>query len=130
MIVADASWIIALRDAADPHHDAAAQLHLEAADEVVLLHPVTFAECLVGPAMLDRLGEAAAGLRAAVEITDIDEGAPVRWARLRASTRLRLPDAIVLDTALRHGVRAVLTFDQQLAAVAAHHGIEVPGADL
>ena len=30
---------------------------------------------------------------------------------MRAETGLRLPDAIVLDTALSHRVRAVVTFD-------------------
>lgn len=129
MIVADASWVIALRDPCDPHHDAATRMNLEALDEGVLLHPVTFAECLVGPAMLDRLEEAAAGLRAAVEVTDLDREAPLRWARLRASSGLRLPDAIVLDTALSHGARTVLTFDQRLADVAADHGIEVHSPD-
>ncbi len=58
MIVADASWIIALRDPDDPHHRAAVTLNNATADEVIILHPVTFAECLVGPAKLAQFDDA------------------------------------------------------------------------
>ena len=93
-----------------------------------MLHPVTLAECLVAPARLGVLEEASAGLRAAFDVVDVDPDAPQRWARLRAKTGLRLPDAIVLDTALRLDARAIATFDDQLASRAASRGLEVLGA--
>lgn len=126
MIVADASWIIALRDPRDPHHRYAVRLNEATADEVVILHPVTFAECLVGPAKLDRLDAAASAARAAFEVVGLDADAPLRWARLRATTNLRLPDVIALDTAVVHGARMILTFDSQLAAEAESRSITAP----
>ena len=129
MIVADASWIIALRDPGDPHHRAAVTLNNATADEIIILHPVTFAECLVGPAKLGRLDDAANATRAALEIVEVDADAPLRWAMLRAATSLRLPDVIVLDTALVHGATSILTFDQALAAEATARSIASPATD-
>jgi predicted nucleic acid-binding protein len=130
VIVADAGWIIALRDPGDPHHSEAAASIAAAADEVMLLHPVTLAECLLGPAKLGALDQATGALRAAFEITERDADAPVRWAKLRAETGLRLPDVIVLDTAIHHGARAIATFNNRLVAVAADRAIgPAPGHD-
>ncbi len=127
MIVADASWIIALRNPGDDHHRQAVAVSVEIDEEAVLLHLVTLAECLVAPAKLGVLDEAASRLRAACEVIDVDLDAPNRWASLRAETGLRLPDAIVLDTALRHRVRAIATFDERLATHTARRGLEVLG---
>lgn len=127
MIVADASWVVALRDPGDEHHSRAVAINGEIADEEALLHPVTLAECLVAPALLGVVESASEGLRAAFVVPDVDDGAPLRWAVLRAETGLRLPDAIVLDTALDLNARAIATFDDRLAASAAQHGLEVLG---
>lgn len=127
MIVADASWIVALRDPSDGHHRHAAEIHQELAEEDALLHPVTLAECLVAPAQLGMLEGAADDLRASFVVTDVESDAPERWAALRAETGLQLPDAIVLDTALTHNARAIATFDTRLAASAAQRGLQVLG---
>ena len=127
MIIADASWIVALRDPADAHHEAAVDINDELDDERALLAAVTFAECLVAPAKLGQLEVAAAQLRAAFSVVDADPDAPVRWAALRADTGLRLPDAIVLDTALHHRARAIATFDEKLAASAIEQRIGILG---
>ena len=129
MIVVDTSWIVALRDPGDDHHRRAVATSREIADEDAVLHPATLAECLVAPARLGALEEATAGLRASFDVAEIDPDAPLRWAQLRAATGLRLPDAIVLDTALHEGARAVATFDEQLAARASARGLGVLGAD-
>lgn len=89
----------------------------------MLLHPLTFAECLVAPARLGALDAAATALRDAYDTCDVDDDAPVRWARLRADSGLRLPDVIVLDTAIVHGATAIATFDDRLVAAAASRGI-------
>ncbi len=128
MIIADASWIVALRDPEDRHHGAAVAVNQEVGDESVLLHPVTFAECLVAPAKLGTVVGAAADLRAAFEVIEVDRDAPLRWASLRAETGLRLPDAIILDTALRQRARAIATFDDKLATRAIDRSIKVLGA--
>lgn len=128
MIVADASWVIALRDAGDVHHAEASVINDATATEAVLLHTVTFAECLVGPARLGVLDDAVIALLAAFEIIDVDSDAPVRWASSHAKTGLRLPDVIVLDAALQRGARAIATFDDRLAATAIEHDLEVLGS--
>jgi len=126
VIVADASWVIALSDPADPHHAAAVALNRSTIDEVVVLHPITLAECLVGPASSGLLDEAAGSLRSAFTIATVDADAPLRWTSLRAATGLRLPDSIVLDTAVVGGASAILTFDRQLAAEATGRSIACP----
>lgn len=130
MIVADASWIVALRDPDDAHHNEAAAVSDAVGSENALLHPVTFAECLVAAAKLGLVDDAAAALRAGFEIIDVDRDAPIRWASLRAETGLRLPDAIVLDTALRQRARAIVTFDEKLAARAIDRNLTVLGAPI
>ena len=52
MIVADASWIVALRDPHDAHHGAAVTSNRKLGNEDVMLPSLTFAECLVGPAQM------------------------------------------------------------------------------
>lgn len=124
MIVADASWLIALVDPTDPHHGLAKDLEGRTFGTRVLLHPLTLAECLVGPARLGKLDQAESALRSAVEVIEFDPASPGRFARLRAETGLRLPDTVVLDTALRHGA-GIATFDDRLRAEARHRGVPI-----
>jgi predicted nucleic acid-binding protein len=124
VIVADASWLIALVDPDDAHHRLATSIRDVLDDEVVLLHPLTLAECLVGPARRGSLDQSDARIRAAVDVMDFDPRSPARFAQLRAEHRLRLPDAIVLDTALQNGV-GIVTFDLRLAQAARRLGVRV-----
>ena len=124
MIVADASWVIALFDPMDQHH-ALAKAQLPAAGDRPLMHAVTLAECLVYPARVGQHREVAGELRSAFEIVYMDEDSPVRWAELRESEALRLPDAVVLDTALVARAGAIATFDERLAAAARRRGVAV-----
>lgn len=128
MIVADTSWIVALRDPDDAHHAAAKEVNEAIGDENTLIHPVTLAECLVAAAKLGMVDDAAEALRAAFEVVDVDRDGPVRWASVRAATGLRMPDAIVLDTAVHHGARAIATFDDRLAARSIDRKLAVLGA--
>jgi predicted nucleic acid-binding protein len=111
--------VIALRDADDPHHVAAIALNDAHLGDQILLHEVTLAECLVGPALIGRLDAANRSAREAFDIVSTDAGAPKRWAELRAACRLRLPDVIVLDVAIRFAATTILTFDSRLIAEAA-----------
>lgn len=126
-VVADTSWIAALRDPTDAHHLVAVAHHDAIGDEVVVVAPITLAECLVGPAKLGVVDEAEAALRAAFEIADHDASAPKRWAIRRAESGLKLPDAIVLETALRVGAAAVATFDDRLKTACEASGLHVFG---
>lgn len=127
LIVADASWVVALRDPDDAHHDQALGHDGAFGDRVVMLAAVTFAECLVHPAHLGRLTEVAEMMRAAFRVEVPDDAAPERWAARRAASGLRLPDAIVLETALHVEAGAIATFDDRLAAAARQHELHVYG---
>jgi predicted nucleic acid-binding protein len=127
MIAVDASWVVALRDPLDAHHGAAVASNDAMGDEPALLALVTFAECLVAPAKMGVLDEAAAELRAAFDVIGPDADAALRWAALRAETGLRLPDTIVLDVALQCHARAIATFDGVLALRARERGLEILG---
>lgn len=127
MIVGDTSWIVALRDPDDAHHSAAVAVDEAIDDESVLIAAVTLTECLVAPAKLGNVDEAEAALRAAFDVEGYDESAPRRWASRRAVTGLRLPDAIVLETAVHHHASGVATFDARLAACCRTAGLDVLG---
>jgi predicted nucleic acid-binding protein len=124
VIVIDASVLIAHLDQRDALHDRAVEALLDAADQRLGCSMITLAEVLVGPARSDRL-EAA---RAAIDDLDIAaiafrEDAPVRLAKLRAETGLKLPDCCVLLAAQDAEAGAVLTFDEGLARQAGRLGL-------
>jgi predicted nucleic acid-binding protein len=128
VIVADTSWIVALRDPQDLHHAAAVAAEEVIGDESMLIAVVTLSECLVAPARLGLIAGAEEALRQAFDVEGIATSAPRRWAIRRASTGLRLPDAIVLETALHHQARGVATFDARLASCCRDAGLDVLGA--
>ena len=90
-----------------------------------MLAPLTLSECLVGPAKLGVIEPAEAALRASFEVAEDDPSAPRRWAARRATTGLKLPDAIVLETALHIGASAIATFDDRLRAATLAAGLQV-----
>ncbi len=119
LTVLDASVIIAVLDADDPHHETASvalRARLDARDTLVV--PVSaYAEALVGPF---RRGPAAVhALDAFLEalpagIQPATRAAAHQAARLRAEhgSRLRLPDAFVIAAALELSADLVLTADR------------------
>jgi predicted nucleic acid-binding protein len=125
VIAVDASVAIGWLGASDPHHGAAEEFLLDHAGSDLVIHPVTYAEILVGPTRLGRLEEARAALSLAgirTDLPDVDQ--PARLAELRVETELKLPDCCVLDIALFHR-SPVATFDGRLAAVAAAKDLPV-----
>jgi predicted nucleic acid-binding protein len=125
MIVVGASVAIGWLDDADPHHTSATQMLLEHVGDDLVLHPVTLAEVLVGPTRAGKVEVARdlllrAGFRA--DVPDVDQ--PVRLARMRVDSGLKLPDCCVLDVASFHGA-PLATFDTRLADEARGRGIEV-----
>ena len=118
LIVCDAGVLIALLDSSDAHHNAARDalaVHIERGDRFVL--PVSaYAEILVGPLRRD---ESAA--RVVEDLVDqlpmvvqpVDRVLARVAAELRARyERLRLPDALVIATAMTIGASELLTTDQ------------------
>ncbi|KJQ54766.1 type II toxin-antitoxin system VapC family toxin [Microbacterium sp. SA39] len=125
MIVLDAGVLIAHLAVEDVHRDAAFEI-LDTEDDL-LIHPLTLAEALVHPARVGTEREDLAridslGLLRREE--SVDE--PVRIARLRAASSMKLPDCAVLATAESFGA-TLATFDRRLADVARSRGVEVVG---
>ncbi|PVE75415.1 type II toxin-antitoxin system VapC family toxin [Microbacterium testaceum] len=121
MIVLDAGVLIGFLDASDAHHAAAVNL-MEQNPSGYLVHPLTAAEVLVGPAkrgVAERVWHDLRGVGVDVTILGPDE--PLVLARLRARWGLKMPDTCVLATAERADV-PLATFDRQLATAAAGAG--------
>lgn len=119
----DASVLIAHLANDDIHGSEAFEI-LDTEEELAI-HPFTLAECLVGPARLGRAEEALAIIeRLGVEQVAVPPGQSLALARLRASTRLKLPDCCVLAAVLETSAR-VATFDAALADAAKQLGIAV-----
>lgn len=120
-LILDASVLIGLLDSADPHHAAAVD-RVEAADHggQRLETPASvYSETLVAFARADRVPEAREAVAAmGITVTPLTAAIAERAAELRAAhPRLRLPAALVLATA-REFSADLLTYDDQLAAVA------------
>lgn len=117
--VLDAGVLIGFLDGADSHHESARRA-LEAAQargDDLALPASAFAECLVGPER--RGGDAVAAVLAFVdelpiEVVALDAEIAAVAARLRArhGTRLRLPDALVIATAVVLEADVLVTTDR------------------
>ncbi|MGB3731033.1 type II toxin-antitoxin system VapC family toxin [Microbacterium sp.] len=126
MIVLDANVLISYWGRPDSHTDATYSI-LDTEDEL-LIHPITLAETLVAPVREGREDDAlSAYARLGVERHDPTLDEPVRVARLRAETRLKLPEAYVLAAAIEMQA-ALATFDKRLADAARERGVAVLGA--
>ena len=117
LTVLDAGVVIALLDATDAHHSAARAALREALDrgDDLVLPASAYAECLVGP--LRRGPEAAATVDAFIDALPA-RVEPVtrsiaRAAALRArhGRAVRLPDSLVLATAIELQAHRLLTTD-------------------
>jgi predicted nucleic acid-binding protein len=125
VIALDASVLVAHLSPHDAHHHAATGLLRDAAGERLIAHDLTLAEVLVGGARIGREEQMLADLRAAgVQHADRPEGEPLRLARLRARTGLKLPDCCVLDAALGHAA-SLATFNRTLVTAAQQVNVEV-----
>lgn len=125
MIVLDASAVIAAFYSKDSHHDNAVELlHAHASDGFVV-HPLTLAECLVGPARSGHITQVRRQIRAmGIEVYVPDAEEPSLIAEIRANTALKLPDCCVLAVALSLSA-PILTFDGRLRAAALEQSIGV-----
>jgi len=123
MIVLDASVLIAHLHPSDAHHGAATSILLTAAPDVLLVHPITLAEVLVGGVRIARGAEMQADLQATgIRLVSRNDDEPLRLAELRVATGLRMPDCCVLDAAVSHGA-GLASFDQALVEAARRLGV-------
>ena len=115
----DAGVIIGFLDANDAHHQPARDVLAAALrdGDRLAMAASAYAECLVGPA---RRGDTAiATVRALIErlpidIITLDSDIAEQAARLRATHHsLRLPDALVIATAINHHADQLITTDRK-----------------
>ncbi|MCL2595000.1 MAG: PIN domain-containing protein [Promicromonosporaceae bacterium] len=123
MIVLDASVVIAYLETTDPHHEAAVRF-MAAVIEELAISSVTLAEVLVG--RIDdgterQVRDAITEVMAVQVLVNADDEWPLDLARAKAKFRLRMPDAIVLASAMRAG-GTVATFDKRLRTAASAAG--------
>mgnify|MGYP001102450718 CR=1 FL=1 len=71
---------------------------------------------------LDQFTKAISGL--GIEVTSVDSFDAPWLAQIRADTNLRMPDALVLNQAMKVG-GAIATTDNELASVAASQSVGV-----
>lgn len=127
LIHLDAGVIIGFLDASDAHHQtsrAALTAALQHGDQLALAASA-FAESLIGPA---RRGEPAVQAvrnlaeRLPMSIIPLDIEIATTAARLRAVHRsLRLPDALVIATAIEHAADQLVTTDRKWPTARALH---------
>jgi predicted nucleic acid-binding protein len=92
-----------------------------AAGEIqLILSTITLAEIVTGPLQLGNELLAAQYeqvLGASCTVVPVTQQIAMQAARLRAAHGLRLPDAMVVATAIAHGAQALLTHDKALARI-------------
>lgn len=124
LTVLDAGVVIGVLDATDAHHDRAREALRAALDrgDALALPASAYAECLVGP--FRRGARSVAAVDAfladlAIDVEPVTRQLAKRAAQLRAKhgRALRLPDALVLATALHLKADRVLTTDAGWPAV-------------
>jgi predicted nucleic acid-binding protein len=123
-IVVDANVIIAAIEPGHVHHSRAADI-LAAASGGIFVHPLTMAEILVSGLRQGNAEElqqalADAGIRAAPG----DAVSPGEMAAARHRSGVRMPDAVVLATALALAL-PLATFDRLLVREALAAGVSI-----
>lgn len=133
-VVIDTNVFLSARDASEPGHAAARKL-LETVDDGkvrAIVSVVTIAELRAGfeaaqvPALWTPF---LSHLRASPSCTiePADEAIALTAGELRSDTGLRLPDALILATALRRGADCVATEDQPLLRARVPVVVKRPG---
>ena len=125
VIAVDAGALIALVDGSDSHHRWAVDFFIQSTGAELAVSALTMAEIMVHPAKkgtADQFAKRLAGLQMKVIPVDGEDSSAL--ARLRAESRLRMPDAVVLHTALTLS-QALATTDMDLAHQAEVRGLQV-----
>jgi predicted nucleic acid-binding protein len=125
VIVFDAGVLIAIEQPTDAHHVAALRFLEANADERFVAGGVTLAESLVHAVTTGQAEEVLEDYELlGIQPLDIGGASAGAVARIRAETRLRMPDALVVYACEREQAELVTT-DAALARAAAARGIRV-----
>jgi predicted nucleic acid-binding protein len=114
--VVDTSVLVAFLETTDSHHEAAVrELTRARASHTLVIPTVVYAEVLVGPCRLGQKPEAIADrfLSRVGGIETVSVAIARRAARVRATTGLKLPDALVIATGQELDADEVLTADRR-----------------
>jgi len=124
MIVVDANVLIGLYDSQDANHHAAERLLLAHAGDNLSMSALTLTEFLIRPTAVGKLAQAESLITAlGIHVSPLSAADAPRIAEIRAATRLKLPDAVVLWLA-QSSSAALMTLDDRLAKEATHMGID------
>ena len=118
--VLDASVLIALLDEKDAGRPAARAAVDESRHDHDLLIPVTaFSESIVAPYRRSRRDgqRAEAALTGLGNLVDVTRDIASRAAQLRATRQIKLPDALILATAMQVAADQILTLDRRWRGV-------------
>jgi predicted nucleic acid-binding protein len=118
--VLDASVLIALLDENDAGRPVARAAVDESKHDHDLLIPVTaFSESIVAPYRRSRRDgqRAEAALTALGNLVDVTRDIASRAAQLRATRQIKLPDALILATAMQLAADQILTLDRRWRGV-------------
>jgi len=125
MIVVDANVLIGLYDPEDANHPTAERLWLANAGEDFAMSALTLTEFLIRPVLMGKAGEAEALITAlGVVVSPLLASDASHIAHVRALTKLKLPDAVVLWLAQSSSAK-LMTLDDRLAKAATEIGVEV-----
>ena len=118
LTIVDAGVIIAILDSSDAHHTAAREALTGARSrgEELAIPASAYAEVLVGPfrqgaSAVAKVDEFLAALPARVHPATREIAATAARLRAQHGTKLRLPDALVVATAVELGAALLLTTD-------------------
>lgn len=124
LTVLDAGVVIAVLDADDAHHEAAVRALSDARDrgDELVIPASAYAECLVSPSRIDPAAVATVdrfldALPARVEPATRAIGAVAASLRATRGPSLRLPDALVVATAMVLDADRVMTTDARWPAL-------------
>ncbi|MDQ3990964.1 MAG: PIN domain-containing protein [Actinomycetota bacterium] len=115
LTVLDSSIVMAFRDASDPHHGAAVSALKDAATQVLVVPVIAYAEVLVGAYRKGRKHASLAErfFEEAVRVEPASRSIARTAAKLRAARGMRLPDALIVATAIDLDADEVLTADDR-----------------
>jgi predicted nucleic acid-binding protein len=120
LAVVDASVLIAAIDDEDAHHERAiAELEAALDQQTLRVPAVAFSEALVAPYRTSQSRGRAVegGLRRLGRIEPVTRDIASRAAQLRSTRRIKLPDALILATAVEVRADEILTFDERWRSV-------------